>query len=309
MARLTAHEASKLSSGIVKREAIVRTFETSALLRNIGIRNINGDTYTYNVEGVLPQVGFRAYNQGFQSSVGTVNQKAEVLKLLGSDADVDKRIERNHPGSRAEVERSHALAIALAAERYIMNGDATTNPAEFDGLRKRVSGNMAVPANLNNPTANSPLSLSALLKARDNVMNPTAFLMSKDMARIVSQAAHANLGGTIQIGKDDFGFRTTFFDGLPIWVVDMDDRGQRIIDFNEVGPAGGAANTSSIYIVSSGANGVTLLQNGGIMIEDLGEIHAEPILRTRIEWQLGLAVHHERAAARVWGITNAPATA
>ena len=71
----------------------------------------------------------------------------------------------------------------------------------------------------------------------------------------------------------------------------------------------GGNTSASIYVVNFGSGYVTGLQNGVMDVKDLGEIDAKPVLRTRVEWLVGLAVMHGRAIARVWGIQNAAVTA
>ena len=84
----------------------------------------------------------------------------------------------------------------------------------------------------------------------------------------------------------------------------------RILDFNEasnnVTPGSSA---TSIYCVSFGSNMVQGLQNGVMEVEDLGEIDSKPVYRTRVEWLVGLAIMHGRAAARLWSISDAAVTA
>ena len=98
------------------------------------------------------------------------------------------------------------------------------------------------------------------------------------------------------------------YNDLPILLPDVNDRGKQIIDFNEVGPDGNAGK-SSIYVLSLGEGKITGLQNGIMDVNDLGELESKPAFRTRLEWLVGLAVMHGRAAARVWGINNADFTA
>ena len=312
MSALTAVEAGKLSgeANVVKRMAIVKTFEdNSPLLRHLPILNIAGDTYRYSTEANLPGVGFRGYNEGFQTTTGIVNENVEVLKMLGAQIDTDRRLAEVHgPEVHTMREQQAARAMALAVNSYIINGDSRTEPRSFDGLRARIVGNQLIPANLSSPSTSGPLSLEALMKAIDEVRNPTAIVMSKEMYRKVSKAAHQNLGGEITVDIDQFGYRTPYFEGLPILTVDYDHRGQKVIDFNETGPDGNT-QTQSIYVISGSTDGVTLLQNDGIRIYSLGELPDKPTIRTRLEWMLSLAVLHGRAAARVWGITNADVTA
>jgi hypothetical protein len=69
----------------------------------------------------------------------------------------------------------------------------------------------------------------------------------------------------------------------------------------------GSSNvTSSIYAVRFGRTpderGVTGLTNGMIQVRDLGEMPDKPVFRTRIEFYVGLAVHGDKAAARLKGV-------
>jgi hypothetical protein len=191
----------------------------------------------------------------------------------------------------------------------VINGNSAVEPREFDGLRNRIVGNQLIPALLSAPSANSPLSLGALDKAIDQVDSPNALIMSKAMRRRLTAAArNSAVGGDINYAEDEFGRRVTLYNDLPILIADYDDTGARIIDFNEAGPAAGSTSTS-IYVVNFGDGMVTGLQNGVMEVTDIGEIDAKPVLRTRVEWLVGLAVMHGRAAARVWGITDAAVTA
>ena len=190
----------------------------------------------------------------------------------------------------------------------MVNGDSSVSPREFDGLRKRINGDQLVPANIGSPSANSPLSLEALDTAIDNVDGANYLLMSKAMRNKLNVAARSReVGGDLQWMKDDFGRRIAAYNDLPILIADYDGAGKKIIEFNEAGPAGGTVSTS-IYVLNINDGMVTGLQNGIMEVDDLGELDSSPVLRTRIEWLVGMAVMHGRAAARVWGITNADVT-
>ena len=130
--------------------------------------------------------------------------------------------------------------------------------------------------------------------------------MSKRMRNLLTAAADdAAVGGYITKDKDEFGKRVTQFDDLPIIVVDYDAAGDQIIDFNEVGSGGPTPTASSIYCVNIGDEGVVGLQNGIMEVRDIGELPSAPVMRTRVEWIVGMAVMHGRAAARLRGISNA----
>lgn len=306
---LTLLEASKLNNGEVKRASVIEMFaENSDLLRAFNWEDVPGGSLSYNVEGALPGVAFRGYNEGFSPSTGVINPSVEVLKIAGGQLDVDKAmIKTRGPGVRASQEAMKVKALSLHIADKIINGDSLNNPREFDGLRKRIVGSQLIPANLGSPSANSPLSLEALDAAIDEVDGATHLIMSKDMRRKLFKAARAGVGGDIQVGEDQFGYRVTTYNDLPILIADYDDNGQRIIDFDEAGPAGGSASTS-IYVVRLGDGYVTGLQNGTMEVTDLGLLNDGVTYRTHVEWLVGMAVMHGRACARVWGITNGSVT-
>jgi len=306
---LTLMEASKLNSGDVKRSAVIEMFAAnSPLLAALPFEDILGGSLSYNREGTLPGVAFRGYNESYTESTGVINPETEVLRIAGGDLDVDKAmIKTRGEQVRSSQEAMKVKALALNITGKIINGDSTTDPREFDGLRARITGNQLITALLTAPSANSPLSLEALDKAIDEVDGATHIIGSKDMWRKLNTAARQGVGGDIDYAMDDFGKRVPLYNGLPYIAVDYDDTGAKIIDFNEAGPAGGAVSTS-MYVVNMGTDRVQGIQNGVMEVTDLGELDDRPVYRTRVEWLVSLAVMHGRAASRVWGITNADVT-
>lgn len=307
---LTLLEASKINSGEVKRAAVIEMFAANSdILRALPWTDVIGGALQYTVEGSLPGVAFRGYNETYTPSTGILNPAVEVLRIVGGNLDVDRAmIKTRGEAVRSSQEAMKIKSMSLHVADKLINGDSTTNPREFDGLRKRIVGSQLIPANLGAPNANSALSLEALDAAIDEVDGATHLIMSKDMRRKLQKAARAGVGGDIQIGMDEFGFRVMTYNDLPILVADYDDNGQKIIDFDEAGPAGGTT-ASSLYIAHFGDGYVTGLQNGVMEVEDLGLLDDGVYYRTRVEWLAGLAVMHGRACARVWGITNADVTA
>jgi hypothetical protein len=312
---LTLLEASKLNSGDVKRSAVIEMFAmNSDILRVIPFDDIPGGSLTYNVEGKLPAVAFRGFNEDYGQvnarGTGVVNPQTEVLKIAGGELDVDKQIIRTRgEGTRSTHEAMKVKALALNITAKFINGDSASNLREFDGLRKRIVGNQLVAGDAGG-IADGPLSLYQLDTAIDQVEEPTHLIMSKAMRTRLSQAARTTgIGGYIRWDQDEFGKQVAYYHDLPILIADYDDTGARIIDFNEAGPSADSFTETSIYVVSIGPNKVTGLQNGIMEVDDLGVLETAPVYRTRVEWLMGMAVMHGRACARVWGITNAAVVA
>jgi hypothetical protein len=306
---LTLHEASKLVDGDLKRQAIIEMFAGSTdLMAALPLMDIPGNSYSYAQEAKLPSVGFRGYNQGYDASIGVINPQSETLRIAGGELDVDTALVKTHGiGVRTRQEAMQVKAMGAKITSAFINGDGGDG-VSFDGLRKRVTGYQLLAANEDAPNANGALSLATLDEAIDRVDNPTHIIMSKRMRNLLSQAAKdKDVGGDLQWSKDDFGRRIGFYNDLPILITEDDEAGEKIIDFNEAGPAGGTAS-QSLYVVSFGDGKIVGLQNGIMDVRDLGEIDAQPVYRTRVEWLVSMAVMHGKAVSRVWGITNAAVT-
>lgn len=303
---ITLFEASKLYSGEMLRSGIIQHFAMSSdLLRALPFINVDGGAYRYNLEGQLPGVAFRGVGESYTASAGILNPRTEALSIVGGDLDVDlATLKMTSEDVRSQHELLKAKAIAHSIADTIINGDSVANPRTFDGLRNRIQGDQIVDAG--STDGGDPLSLVKLWELIDAVDNPTHLIMSKKMRALLSGAAHdPNVGGYISFSEDEFGQRVTMFDNLPILVADrgVDDR--QILDFNEVGSGGATATATSVYCVSMGGDGVVGLQNGVMEVRDLGESNDAPVMRTRVEWLVGMAIQHGRSAARLRGISNA----
>jgi hypothetical protein len=306
---ITLLEAAKLNPGEVLRNTIIEHFAFSAdILRALPFINVNGGAYVYNLEGNLPGVAFRGVGEGYTPSAGIMNPETERLRIGGGDLDVDLATLKMHGDdvrSAHELRKVKALSLTIAAK--IINGDSVAEPREFDGLRTRITGSQIIPAG--STDGGDPLQITLLRDLIDAVENPTHLIMSKKMRNLLSAAASdTTIGGFISFTQDEFGRRVTVFDGLPILVTDYDADGNQVIDFTEVGPGGATATATSMYCVNMADDGVSGLQNGVMDVRDLGELQTQPVMRTRVEWLVGMAVMHGRAAARLWGISNAAVT-
>jgi len=309
MAALTLAEAAKLETGDLLRQGVIEAYSGSSdVLANLRFEDVPGGSLTYISEESYPGVGFRGVNEGYTASTGVLNPKTETLTISGGDLDVDKFILASRGvGQRAVQIDLKTRALGLAWTKGFVKGDNQSNVREFDGLQVRLTGEQKFQAGT---TANgTALSLAVMDEAVRRTLDPTAILMSSKMKNKFRAAArNTSVAGYVQFTTDELGKEIMLFGGLPILTVDLDADGNEILGFNEAATSG-TATGSSIYIMNLGDNGVTGIQNGGIMVNDLGEIDDSPVLRTRVEWYSGLAVFHGKAATRIWSIADSPITA
>lgn len=307
---LTILEAAKLNPGEVQRGAVVEMFaRASDILLALPFKSINGNAYSYNREGALPGVAFRGVNESFTESTGVVNPLAEALKISGGDLDVDRFIVSTQgAGQRAVQESMKVKALAHEWSRVFIKGDAESDPREFDGLQKRLTGGQLIEAG--STDGGDALSLAKLDEAIDAVDNPTHIIMSKALRRRMTTAARTTtVGGHIEWTQDEFGRQVMTYAGLRILVPYSSNGGTEMLAFDEVGSGGATATATSLYVVSFGDGMLQGIQNGDMSVRDLGELDEKPVFRTRVEWYAAIALEHGRAAARLRGIANAAVVA
>jgi hypothetical protein len=297
---LTLVEAAKLSQDTLQRGVIETFARTSSVLELLPFMDIAGNAYAYNVEGALPGIGFRDVNEGYTESTGVINPASERLYIAGGDVDVDRFIiqtRSNINDVRAIHTEMKAKALALAITNQFFNGDQAVDPKGFDGLKKRLTGKQVIEAG----TDGAPLTITMLDELIDAVEGePDVIFCSKAMRREIKKVLQ-NHNGYSESSYDAFGRPVMTYGGIPIRVVETDQAGNEILGFNET--QGTANDTASIYAVKFGPEQyVSGLQNGGVSVRDLGELNEKPVFRTRIEWYVGMAVFHPRAAARLKGI-------
>lgn len=306
---LTLIEAAKMETGDVYSAGVIEYYAgSSEILQILPFEDIAGNAYKYNQEQSLPGVGFRGVNGSYTASTGILNPQSEGLVIAGGELDVDTFIVQTMPGSdvRGTHERMKLRSLSLAWTKKFFKGDSGSDPTEFDGLQKRVTGNQLIAAG---STANgTPLSLEKLDEAIDQTLNPTHLVMNKAMRRKMTVAARdTQIGGNIWIQKNEFGKQQMMYGELPIVTVDLDNAGAEILPFSEAATSG-TATATSLYVMSVGDGMLMGIQNGGMRVQDLGELQAEPKYRTRVEWFVGLCILNGRAVTRLYSISNAAIT-
>ena len=315
---LTLAESAKLSQDTLAKGVLETFVQTSPILDRIPFMEIAGNAYAYDEEATLPGVAFRSVNEAYAESTGTVNQKSEKLVILGGDADVDRFIQQtrsNVNDQRAEQTALKVKAISYKFQETFFTGDSSVDTKSFDGLRKRLTGKQVIDAAANGmPSLGSSNAdihqfldkLDELLAAVPgiNSANGAIYASAAIIRKIGSAMRHISYDTTLQ--QDIAGKRVMQWNGIPILEAGQTPAGKEILDTTET--QGTATNTASIYAVkfgqSEGDQGVTGLTNGGVMVEDLGQLQEKPAYRTRIEFYCGLGVFSGKAAARLKGVLN-----
>jgi hypothetical protein len=299
---MTLAEALKLEDKPLRRGVISTLLEESYLMQIIPWETIGALSTTVIRIKSLPSVGFRAANEGYAESTGSVDQLSESVYPFGGDIDVDKIYVRN----RANIEEPRALqtrlklkAAAYEFQDYFINGDQAVNPKGFDGIKKRIS-NLAPSQTIDafsldlsgDPTT---ANMNKFVDLLDQLIysieghRPDVLLMNDQMLlKIWSVLRRLNLLNTAQ---DMFGREIFSYKG-----VRLIDVGVKADQTTKIIPT--TSGNTDIYAVRFGSEEfVGGIQEYEMDVQDLGELQEKPVYRLRIDWPIGIAMWHPRSAA------------
>ena len=314
---LTLAQSALLSENDLQRGVVEIFVQESPVLDRLPLMPIEGNAYAYNEEATLPGVAFRSVNEAYVESTGTVNQKTESLVILGGDADVDRFIVQtrgNLNDQRAVQTRMKVKAASYKFQDSFFNGDVTVDPKGFDGLKKRLTGSQVVDYATNGAGVNTDEAtrngffdaLDDLLSRVPGIDAGNGAIYANSAIRAKIRSAGRRVGGVDIVKEDMTGKRVLTWNGIPVLDPGTTPAGANILSQTET--QGSSSAASSVYAVKFGEGeedqAVTGLTNGGVMVDDLGQLQEKPVYRTRIEFYCGLGVFGGKAAARLRGVLN-----
>ena len=315
MATLTLWEQFQLraSQGAPEQELAVRAgINVSPLNAIIPFASTEGGAYAYGLERELPTMSPRALNEANDSSLGSITQESEVLKIYGKDVKTDRAmIDMYGMSAHRKQINMNIRALRLRLERDFIKGNKSENGGRnASGLESLITPGSS--QYISNHATAGPLSAAKLHELIDSVDVPPSekkLIVGRHMGRILGSAITIPaFGGSVDFRPNEFGKQAAFFNEVEIIRTDVDESNVPIQGFNEPN------STTSIYCVALGEGLVTGIQgfvnvpNGGrqegLSVYDQGEMDNTPHMLTRIVWYLNFVMENKRAAARLDKITS-----
>ena len=232
-------------------------------------------TYSYNQTMLPSMAAFRGLNTEYAANEATLIKRSADLKIFGGKFSMDrvlKQAEGKFNNMAFQMEQKIKAAVGLF-HYTLINGDATTNALEFDGLDKMLVGTTS------EFNAGGTLDISTMAKLKENADQMYELIQNL----IKATDADALLMNTATISKIQtmariLGYKTETEEAFGKKVTSMD--GVRFMDLknvysqNEGAPVAtpcvpvSADGITDIYAVkfdvNDGFHGVTLTGNSGI---------------------------------------------
>lgn len=298
---LTLVEAGKLTQDLLLRGVIETIVSESQALRYLPFMDVTGNALTYNQEATLPTAAFYAVGDTWTEDTPTFAQKTAKLAILGGDADVDNFLQQTYANPNdlaAAVVAAKAKAVGRKWSDTFFNGDTSVDTKSFDGLHRLIPAGQRLKANGNNANGGA-LTLDDMDAFIDLVKpgKPDAIFLSKRSRRKLKFLRRTG-GNVLEVDVDQFGQRVEYYDGIPLLADDY------ILDTRTVGTSTGVCST--MYAVQFGyGRGVMGIHNGGVQVEEVGELETKDATRRRVKWYASLVNFRDIAAAALEGITAA----
>jgi len=304
---LTLAEAAKLSNDILMQGVVETIVKDSPILQHLPFIEIVGNGLTYNQEKTLPGIDFYSVDDPWDESAPEFEQKSANLKIMGGDADIDnflRTTRSNIQDLEAAIIELKAKALKQKFEETFIYGNATTNPKQFDGLRKLIDTSTESSQVIAMGASGAPLTLDKLDELIDAVKGgkPDMLIMSRRSRRKIN-ALVREAGGMMSTDRDAFGNFIQLWDGVPIgvndWVLDT----HVVADSVEAATTGGTSST--IYAVQFGEGALCGLTSPGFLqVEPIGSLENKDASRTRVKWYCSLVLFSSIKAAALIGVQD-----
>lgn len=291
---------------------------TSDVLDALPFKSVTQGVNRFDRETSNPAVALRGLNEEPEISYGTEEQFQDIVSPISGLIEFDRiKLKRYGERKRAVYMEGQMKAAARLATDLMINGDHSTDPREWNGLKVRcvadatgsVNGTVDKSRLVANSTASggAALSLAMLDIATNQVAGATHILAPRRMrARFETAARNPSLiNNRITNDMDtNLGRRVLRFGDLPfLWGYEV-NREATFLPFDEVAYGGGSAVTASMYVVSIREDGLCGIQTSApefLPVDtDRGIFN-----RDLFEWDLGITVEDEFSILRLSSIADA----
>lgn len=218
-------------------------------------------TYGYTVLKTPSSAAFRNINEEYTPNMAMRDEKTAQCKIFGGSWKIDRVIDDTSGALREmnfQMQEKIEGAINLFNYNFI-NGDSSSNPKEFDGLKKLLEGSdteykLEEAIDLSTEAAieqNKDYFIDVLDDFLSTLKGKPDMLIgnSKLIGKIKSVARRL---GYFSQSEDAFGRTIDKYDGIELVDLGVYDREGQTKDVVEIGEDG----ATSLYAVSFGENGV-----------------------------------------------------
>jgi HK97 family phage major capsid protein len=297
---LLSAEADKLSIEDRQRGVIEEIIDNDELFALLPFTEAKDEVYSYVREKTAAEgAWFSAYDT-LEESASEFDPVSVQLKRLAGQVDIDNfqdEVQSNLNNQVAIQLAAKAKGMGRQFRHVLVNGNATSAPKTFDGLRTLTPATQTLEAGTNGAS----VAFAALDELKDMVKLGADVLMMRQGTWRAIRALNRTMGGNTadHIMLENFGRPVKAYDGTPVI----------INDFMPADEVQGTEDAScSIYGLrlneADGFHGVFGGSAAGFRMEKVGLLENKDATRWRMKWYVAAALKATHAVARLKGVTN-----
>lgn len=299
---LTLTQSADYSTDVLKAGVIDELIKESPVLPWLPFIEIVGNSLLYNRLVTDAPIDFYDVGDVWTEGVAVTAQETAALKIMGGDADIDNFLRK----TRSNVQDLEGVTIQMKAQALqrkfddtFINGNAITDPKEFDGIDQLVCAGQTIYCD-GAGSAAAELSWSSIDELIDLIRPgpPDLLIMNREARRKIRDMARS-AGQNLEIGEGKLGQQVELYGTSEI----------AIADHLLASTCPGNGDTCfCIYAVKFGETGLCGLSAPGMIeVEMVGPLETKDASRTRIKWYPSLVLFSCLQLAKLCGcLTTEP---
>lgn len=297
---LLLSEASKLSQDDFQRGVVEEVVTEDALYSLLPFVATDNRVYSYTREGENAQGEWVEAYDVLEESASTFVEVDTRIKALIGQVDMDNLTTISESNVNDQVALQVAAKVKGMSRQFrkaLIDGDATANKKQFDGLKSLIKGTQILDAE------GQSVSLAMIDELKDKVPLGVDFLlMRRGTWRALKGLIRAMGGNTAEhVMLENFGRSVPAIDGTPVLFSEF-------IGIDKHGDVGSEIDVTSIYAVRAnevdGVHGLFVGGNAGLEVKPMGDLEDKDAERYRVRWYAGLALKATHSCARLANIAN-----
>lgn len=316
MGPITLWEASKLKElDPTSRAAQIAIARSSMVFSFLPFINVStDDNYqwktVYDLENA--RASYRALNEELTEGEEDIASLQFALAILGDKVEVDRKMPNREDAFNKKMAMK-AEGIGFTYNESFIKGSRLADPRQFDGLQTIVEEQIPSTQTLASAASGGEaLSLAKLDAVIDSVRGCNALMCSASLARKFWAAGRdTSVAGFVNYEPNDsavagrgLGSAITFYNGRPIIAVKNTFNKDDILPYDEAATNGGQLQTTSLYALRLGEDGVYGAQSGSVEANNFGLVQGSVKHKGDVEWVSGVGIDHPLAIARYKDITD-----
>jgi len=323
----TLAEAQKLVRSELLAGVIQEVYEEGSLLPLLPVMSISSKSLLYNRESTLPSGAFFDIHEQipWTADVDYAAQVEVALKRVARQDILDNFILDTYKDPndyKAIVLSQLRKGVMRTIENKLIFGDIDNDAAEFDGMGKLFSADAATGDAFSTTSqqkdqggSSSVMTMTDMRILIDRVKpRPDKLIVSRTFRNTLSATAfEKGIASTIPIGsivygKDEFGRRVDFFDGVPLLVSDYMVNVADNTAAEDDGNDSGITQVFAVRFGQVGDGGLCLLIGGNtggpefFMVKELEALEDYDAGGIRLTAYCALALGSTQAMARIHSV-------